>query len=155
MIEPYNDEYFMKAAYRLAQQAEESGEIPVGAVVVAGNQIIGKGYNQTEKLKDSTAHAEMIALTSAFQYLGAKYLPDCRIYVTLEPCAMCAGALHWSQIDEIIIGARDEKKGFSLFQGPKGSAIIHPRTQVKFGIMEDQCREIVEEFFKRIRDTDR
>ena len=154
MIEPYNDDYFMKTAYRLAQLAEESGEIPVGAVVVAGNQIIGKGYNQTEKLRDSTAHAEMIALTSAFQYLGAKYLPECRIYVTLEPCAMCAGALHWSQIDEIIIGARDFKKGFSQFQGTKGSAIIHPKTKVKFGIMEDSCREIVENFFKKIREKD-
>lgn len=144
----------MRSAYQQAKKAEESGEIPVGAVVVAGNQIIGKGYNQTEKLKDSTAHAEMIALTSAFQYLGAKYLPECRIYVTLEPCAMCAGALHWSQIDEIVIGAKDHKKGYSLFQGPKGSSIVHPKTKVRFGIMEEQCREIVERFFKKIRDKD-
>jgi tRNA(adenine34) deaminase len=152
MIDPFNDEYFMREAYRLAQKADESGEIPVGAVVVAGNQIIGKGFNQTEKLKDSTAHAEMIALTSAFQYLGAKYLHECRLFVTLEPCIMCAGALQWSQIDEIIFGAKDPGKGYSLFSSSKGKSILHPRTSVKSGVMEVECGQIVEEFFKRIRD---
>ena len=152
MIEPYNDEYFMKAAFRMAQEAEKSGEIPVGAVVVAGNQIIGKGYNQTESLRDSTAHAEMIALTAAFQYLGAKYLHECRIYVTLEPCVMCAGALHWSQIDQIIIGAKDLKKGYSLFNGPGGAQIIHPKTKIKTGVLGDSCSSIIEEFFKKIRE---
>ena len=154
MIEPYNDEYFMRAAYRLAQEAEKSGEIPVGAVVVAGNQIIGKGHNQTESLRDSTAHAEMIALTSAFQYLGAKYLQECRIYVTLEPCVMCAGALHWSQIDKIIIGAKDLKKGYSLFKGPGGASIIHPKTKIKTGVLGESCGSIIEDFFKKIRKKD-
>lgn len=152
MIDPYTDEFFMREAYRLAQKAEESGEIPVGAVVVAGNQIIGKGFNQTETLKDSTAHAEMIALTSAFQYLGSKYLHDCRMFITLEPCVMCAGALHWSQIGEIIFGAKDPGKGYTLFSSNKGKAILHPRTGVKLGIMEKECGLIVEEFFKKIRD---
>jgi len=152
MIDPYSDEYFMKQAYLLAQEAEEAGEIPVGAIVVAGNQIIGRGYNQTETLKDCTAHAEMIALTSAFQYMGGKYLHECRLFVTLEPCVMCAGALHWSQIDEIIFGAKDPKKGYSLFTGLKGEKVTHPRTSIKFGIMEEQCGLIVEEFFKRLRD---
>ena len=152
MLNPFNDEYFMKTAYHLASKAEEEGEIPIGAVVVAGNQIIGKGHNQTERLKDSTAHAEMIALTSAFQYLGAKYLHECRLYVTLEPCIMCAGALQWSQIDKIIYGAKDLKKGFSLFKGSDGEDIIHPRTKVKAGVMEKECGSIVEDFFKRLRE---
>lgn len=151
MIDPYTDEFFMQEAYRLAQQAEESGEIPVGAVVVSGNQIIGKGFNQTETLKDSTAHAEMIALTAAFQYLGSKYLHDCRIFVTLEPCVMCAGAIHWSQISELIFGANDATKGFTLFDSNTGKAILHPKTGLKKGIMAKECGLIVENFFKKIR----
>ena len=143
----------MKAAYQLALKAEEAGEIPVGAVIVAGNKIIGKGYNQTETLNDSTAHAEMIALTSAFQHLGAKYLHECRMFVTLEPCAMCAGALHWSQIDEVIYGAKDLKKGFSLYKSSTGDNLLHPKTKVKSGIMQEECGGIVEEFFRRIRNN--
>ncbi len=151
-IKPYSDQYFMKQAYQLAQTAQKAGEIPVGAVVVTGNQVIGKGYNQTEQLKDSTAHAEMIALTSAFQFLGAKYLHDCRLYVTLEPCVMCAGALHWSQIDKITYGTTDLKKGYSLYKSEKGESILHPRTEVSIGLMEDECRILIEDFFKKLRD---
>jgi len=152
MIDPFNDEYFMREAFRLAQKADEAGEIPIGAVVVAGNQIIGKGFNQTEMLKDSTAHAEMIAITSAFQFLGAKYLHECRLFVTLEPCVMCAGALHWSQIHQLIFGAKDPGKGYSLYSSPRGKKILHPKTPVKSGVMGKECALLVEEFFKKIRD---
>jgi tRNA(adenine34) deaminase len=152
MISPYNDEYFMRVALSLAREAEEADEIPVGAIIVTGNKIIGKGYNQTEMLKDSTAHAEMIAITAATEYLGAKYLQGCRMYVTLEPCVMCAGALHWSQIDEVVFGATDPKKGYSSYSSESGQSVLHPSTVVKSGILEKECSTIVENFFKRIRD---
>lgn len=137
----------MNEAFKLAKVAFEEGEIPVGAVIVSKNRIIAKGYNQTEKLTDVTAHAEMIAITSAANHLGAKYLPDCRLYVTLEPCVMCAGALFWSQIGEIYFGASDPKRGFHL-AAPNS---LHPKTKVYSGLMAEQSEQLLQEFFKRLR----
>ena len=125
MISPYNDEYFMRQAYMEAQKAFELGEVPVGAVVVVNNQIIARAHNLTERLHDVTAHAEMQAITAASEYLGAKYLKDCTLYVTVEPCVMCAGALYWSQLDKIIFAARDEKRGAGRFQ----NELYHPGKQ--------------------------
>lgn len=144
----YSHEYFMNKALQLALQAADEGEIPVGALVVAGgSKIIGKGYNQTERLNDVTAHAEIIAITAAAQFLGAKYLKDCTLYVTLEPCVMCAGALAWSQIDRIVFGAADDKRGFSGIS----KRIAHPKTEVISGILESQCGELMKLFFKERR----
>ncbi|MCE7044524.1 nucleoside deaminase [Dyadobacter sp. CY312] len=141
------DNYFMAEAMRLAEIAYEDGEIPVGAIVVIGERIIGKGYNQTEKLHDVTAHAEMLAITAASDYLGAKYLQDCTLYVTLEPCVMCGGALYWSQMKRIVIGASDEKRGFSRF----GTGILHPKTKVTTGVLESESKEMLLKFFKTLR----
>ena len=138
----------MKKALDLAIQAGEMGEIPVGALVVAnGSKIIGKGYNQTEKLHDITAHAEIIAITAASQFIGAKYLKDCTLYVTLEPCVMCAGALYWSQIERVVFGASDDKRGFSKVQ----PNILHPKTQIIKGIMANDCETLMKDFFKKLR----
>ena len=142
----------MKEALLLAEKANSEGEIPVGAVIVAGNRMIGKGYNQTEKLNDATAHAELIALTSAFQFMGAKYLPECTLYVTLEPCPMCAGALHWSKIKKIIFGASDPVRGHSLYSDKKGKSLLHEATEVHGGGMEKKCGQLVEDFFKELRE---
>lgn len=146
MIDPYNDAYFMKQAFQEAEKAFEQGEIPVGAVVVAKNQIIARAHNFTEKLNDVTAHAEMQAITAAAGFLGGKYLKGCTLYVTLEPCVMCAGALYWSQIDKIVVGARDPKRGASS----KGD-LYHPKTTVELGVMENECLAIMQEFFKNKR----
>ncbi|HPE75058.1 MAG TPA: nucleoside deaminase, partial [Draconibacterium sp.] len=135
MIEPFNDEYFMKKAFAEALQAFEEGEIPVGAVVVANGKIIARTHNLTETLNDVTAHAEMQAITAAANFLGGKYLNDCILYVTLEPCSMCAGALGWSQIGKIVYGASDEKKGFKKFS-PK---TLHPKTEIIGGVFEVEC----------------
>ncbi|MFY7909691.1 MAG: nucleoside deaminase [Emticicia sp.] len=144
----YSHEYFMAKALDLAIQAGEAGEIPVGAIVVAGgSKIIGKGSNQTEQLNDVTAHAEIIAITAATQFLGAKYLKDCTLYVTLEPCVMCAGALHWSQIDRIVFGASDTKRGFNRVS----PSILHPKTSVVKGILETDCEMLLKNFFKGLR----
>lgn len=143
----FNDEYFMKKAYALAEQAFEENEVPVGAVVVCKNQVIATGYNQTERLTDVTAHAEMIAITAAQEYLGAKYLTDCTLYVTLEPCVMCAGALHWSQISKVVYGASDEKRGYARL----AENVLHPKTEVINGIMAKECSDIVKHFFKKLR----
>jgi tRNA(adenine34) deaminase len=140
-------EFYMQQAYQQALMAFEEGEIPVGAVVVAPKGIIAKAYNQTEKLQDVTAHAEMLALTAAANYLGAKYLTQCTLYVTLEPCLMCAGAVFWSQIKRIVIGAADERRGFLKLNQP----ILHPRTELVTGLMEKECGEILTKFFKNIR----
>jgi tRNA(adenine34) deaminase len=137
----------MAEAMRLAQIAYEDGEIPVGAVVVIGERMIGKGYNQTEKLSDVTAHAEMLAITAASDHLGAKYLQDCTLYVTLEPCVMCAGALYWSQMKRVVIGAMDEKRGFLKL----GKNILHPKTQLTTGILGEESRELLLKFFKTLR----
>jgi len=143
----FSDEYFMKIALREAEIARESGEIPVGAVVVSQNSIIARGHNQTELLKDVTAHAEMIAITAAANGLHNKYLNDCTLYVTLEPCAMCAGALAWAQLGRLVFGASDEKRGFTRHQ----PNLLHPKTIVVSGIMEFECGELMREFFREKR----
>ena len=141
------DNYFMREALKLAQIAGEDGEIPVGAVVVSQHKIIGKGYNQTEKLKDVTAHAEMIAITAAAQHLRSKYLRNCTLYVTLEPCVMCAGALYWSQVSRLVYGASDDKRGFSLVQ----PSLVHPKTKIVKGILAEECQQLLLNFFKKLR----
>ncbi len=146
-MNPLTDEYFMKQALAEARLAAEEGEVPVGAVVVCNNQIIARGHNQTERLNDPTAHAEMIALTAATAVLGAKYLPDCILYVTVEPCIMCAGAIGWAQVSTIVYGASDEKRGFSIY-APKA---FHPKAIVKKGIMEKECADEMISFFKKKR----
>ncbi|MEI6947443.1 tRNA adenosine(34) deaminase TadA [Paraflavisolibacter sp. H34] len=145
----FDDEYFMKQALRQAQQAFDEDEVPVGAVVVLNNKIISRGYNQVEKLNDPTAHAEVIALTSAFNYLGSKYLPEATLYVTVEPCVMCAGALYWSKIGRVVYGASDEKNGFSRLR-PAVSP-FHPKTEVVTGVLQEQCAELMKNFFRSKR----
>ena len=140
----------MKIALDLAKQAMSEGEIPVGAIVVSNGRIIGKGYNQTEKLTDVTAHAEMLALTAASHYLGSKYLIDCTLYVTLEPCLMCGGAIGWTHIQNIVIGARDEKRGYINYNIPS-KPILHPKAHVINGILEEECGELVRQFFRERR----
>jgi len=147
MIEPFGDEYFMKRAFAEAIQAFEKNEIPVGAVVVSGGRIIARAHNLTETLNDVTAHAEMQAITAAANFLGGKYLNDCTLYITLEPCVMCAGALGWSQIGRIVYGAPDEKRGFKKF-APKA---LHPKTEIIGGILEIECAELLKEFFRKKR----
>lgn len=147
MISPYNDEYFMKQALQEAQKAFEEDEVPVGAVIVCKNQIIARAHNLTEKLTDVTAHAEIQAITAASEYLGAKYLKDCTLYVTLEPCVMCGGALYWSQIDKIVFGARDPKRGAGRFQ----NELYHPKTLIANGVLEKECSEIITQFFENKR----
>jgi len=147
MIEPFNDEYFMKKAFAEALQAFDKGEIPVGAVVVANGKMIARAHNLTETLNDVTAHAEMQAITAAANLLGGKYLNDCILYVTLEPCVMCAGALGWSQIGKIVYGAPDEKRGFKKF-APKS---LHPKTEIIGGVLEIECVELLQEFFRNKR----
>lgn len=142
-MDPFDDHYFMKQALKEAQMAFDSGEIPVGAVVVAHNNIIARGYNQTEVLNDFTAHAEMIAITSASNYIGSKYLDECTLYVTLEPCPMCAAALNWCKIKKIVFGAFDPQKGASNYQ-PK---LYHPKSEVIGGTLEQECSTIMNEFF--------
>lgn len=147
MITPYNDQYFMKQAWLEAKKAYDQDEVPVGAVVVANKQIIARAHNLTERLTDVTAHAEIQAITAASEYLGAKYLNKCTLYVTLEPCVMCAGALYWSQIDKVIYAARDEKRG----AGQIKEGLYHPKTVVSNGVMENECSELMTEFFKAKR----
>ncbi|MCC6701709.1 MAG: nucleoside deaminase [Fluviicola sp.] len=147
MISPYNDEYFMKQAYLEAQKAYELGEVPVGAVVVVNQQIIARAHNLTERLHDVTAHAEMQAITAAAEFLGGKYLKGCTLYVTLEPCVMCAGALYWSQLDKIVFAARDEKRGAGRFD----NELYHPKTLVSKGPMTEECTQLMTEFFQAKR----
>ncbi len=145
----YNDEYYMQQALREAQRAYEVEEVPVGAIVVMRSRIISRGYNQVERLNDPTAHAEMIALTSAFNYLGAKYLPEATLYVTVEPCLMCCGALYWSKIARVVYGASDEKNGYkhvTLEQWP-----FHPKTELVQGVLQEECAALMKEFFKSRR----
>ncbi|WP_229212706.1 nucleoside deaminase [Dyadobacter soli] len=141
------DHYFMEEALALAHKAYEEGEIPVGALVVAKDRIIGRGYNQTERLNDVTAHAEMIAITAAADHLGSKYLTDCTLYVTLEPCVMCAGALYWTQVKRVVIGAMDEKRGFSRI----GEPLLHPKTKLVTGIMAMESQQLLLKFFRELR----
>ena len=146
MEELFSDEYFMRKALDEAFAALEKDEVPVGAIIVSKNKIIAKGHNLTETLTDVTAHAEMQAITSAANYLGGKYLKDCTLYVTLEPCVMCAGAVYWSQIGKVVIGARDEKRGFQ-----NAGIKLHPKTEILFGVLENECSEVVKGFFNAKR----
>ena len=147
MIQPYNDEYFMRQAFLEAKKAFDLGEVPVGAIIVSKNQIIAKAHNFTEKLNDVTAHAEIQAITSAADFLGGKYLKGCTLYVTLEPCVMCAGALYWSQIDKVVFASRDDKRGAGRFV----NSLYHPKTLVCNGIMEKECSDLVTSFFSNKR----
>ena len=142
-----NDTIYMRQAYNEAEIALEKGEVPVGAVVVCQNRIIARAHNMTEALNDVTAHAEMQAITAAANFLGGKYLNDCILYVTLEPCVMCGGALAWSQIGKIVYGASDDKRGFSRTE----EGILHPKTEVVHGVMAEECAQIVKDFFKKKR----
>ena len=147
-----NDEYYMRMALREASLAAEEGEVPIGAVIVAGlgekeQRVVAKGHNMTERLSDPTAHAEMIALTGATSAIGGKYLNKCTLYVTVEPCPMCAAALCWAQIGRIVYGAADPKRGYSLFT----PSLLHPKTEVTSGVLGDECSKIVTDYFKSKR----
>ncbi len=143
MLSVHSDNHYMLQALKEAQKAFELGEVPVGAVVVCQNQIIARSHNLTEQLNDVTAHAEIMAITAAANYLGSKYLEDCTLYVTLEPCIMCAGALQWAQPDRLVYGAADDKRGFMRF----GKQLLHPKTKVEFGIMAEECAALLRDFF--------
>lgn len=148
------DEFFMKKAFIEAQTAYEVGEIPVGAVVVMDDKVISKGHNQVELLQDCTAHAEMIALTAAFSQIGTKYLSEAVLYVTLEPCLMCCGALYWSKIGRIVYGAADEKNGFRRYFKKNPDAafrVLHPKTKISHGVMAEECAGLMKDFFKERR----
>lgn len=147
MISPYNDEYFMRQALLEAKKAYEMDEVPVGAVIVANNKIIARAHNLTEKLTDVTAHAEIQAVTAASEFLGAKYLNGCTLYVTLEPCVMCGGALYWSQIGKVVFGARDEKRG----AGRISDSIYHPKTLVVNGLLSEESSSLLKDFFTKKR----
>lgn len=147
MMEPGTDEYYMRLALAEASRAAERDEVPVGAVIVSGKSIIARAHNLTETLNDPTAHAEMQAITAATSYLGGKYLTDCTIYVTVEPCVMCAGALAWSQVSEVVYGAPDPKKGYTT----TGAAILHPKTEVRGGVLAGECSGLMKKFFLKKR----
>ncbi len=146
----FGDDYYMGLALAEARAAAEEGEIPIGAVVVGGGRILGRGHNQTERLHDVTAHAEMLALSAAAQTLGGKYLTGCTLYVTVEPCPMCAGAIGWTQIGRIVIGAPDPKRGYSTILKP-GATPFHPKASVTERVREGECRAIVQDFFQQKR----
>jgi tRNA(adenine34) deaminase len=146
-MELYSDEYFMQEALKEAKKAFDANEVPVGVVIVADNKIIARTHNLTERLIDVTAHAEMQAITSAANFIGGKYLNDCTLYVTLEPCLMCAGALYWSHLTRLVYGASDDKKGFSTLS----ETVLHPKTVVVKGILEQECGGILKEFFQKKR----
>ncbi len=143
----FSDEYFMKEALKEAQKALNANEIPVGAIVVCGNKIVARAFNYTETLNDVTAHAEMQAFTAAANFLGAKYLKNCTLYVTLEPCVMCAGAAYWAQIKRIVYGAGDTKRGYSLV----GKTLLHPTTEVVKDVLADESLNLLQEFFRKKR----
>lgn len=145
MLSVHTDTYFMQQALQEARKAYEAGEIPVGAVIVCDHRIIARAHNQTEQLTDVTAHAEILALTAASSHLGSKYLPDCTLFVTLEPCVMCAGALAWAQFGRIVYGASDEKRGFMLYGGKN---LLHPKTKLEMGVLEAECSTLLKAFFK-------
>jgi tRNA(adenine34) deaminase len=144
-----DDVHFMKEAWRLARQAYDAGEVPVGAVVVWNEKIIGRGSNQVEQLSDSTAHAEMIAITAACNTIAAKYLVEATLYVTLEPCLMCAGAMYWSKLGRIVFGASDPKNGYKRITGAQNP--FHPKASVSYGIMEQECAQLMKDFFAERR----
>ena len=143
------DEYFMKKALKLAEQAYEEDEVPIGAVLVWNNKIIAKGYNQSQRLNDCTAHAEMLALTAGFNAAGSSYLNDCTLYVTVEPCAMCAGALKWSQLGKLVYGADEPKSGYAVYDPP----LLHPKTKVQSGVLKDDCASLMKNFFRKKRES--
>lgn len=143
-LEVFTDEYFMRIALKEAQNAFDEDEVPIGAVIVCNDTIIAKAHNLSERLNDTTAHAEMQAFTSASNYLGAKFLQECTLYVTIEPCVMCAGASYWSRIGRIVYGARDEKKGYSKIDGE----LLHPKTEIVSGVLEEECGELMTNYFK-------
>ncbi len=144
LLNPFNDNYFMKEALKEAQKAFEKDEVPVGCIIVCENQIIARAHNFTQRLNDATAHAEMQAFTSASDYLGGKYLNECTLYVTLEPCVMCAGASYWTQLKKIVYGAKDRKRGYSQLS----ENILHPKTEVIGGIMASECSKLLSDFFE-------
>lgn len=143
------DEYFMTQALKEARMAFEEGEVPVGAVVVINEKIIARGHNMVERLNDPTAHAEMIALTSAFNHLGSKYLADAALYITVEPCLMCAGAIYWSKLNKIVYGADDEKNGYKKTSGTNWP--FHPKAELIRGVLKDECAQLMKDFFKSKR----
>lgn len=147
MLSVQGDVFFMKEAIKEAQKARAAGEVPVGAIVVANGKIIAKAHNQTQLLGDVTAHAEIMAITSASSYLGSKYLNECSIFITLEPCVMCAGALAWSQIGRVVYGASDDKRGFMRY----GKELLHPSTKLEFGVLHDDCSQLLLQFFDEKR----
>lgn len=142
-----NDEYYIRLALKEAQRAFDEDEVPVGALIVSNRTIIGKGYNQTERLHDVTAHAEMLAITAAANYLGSKFLEECTLYVTLEPCTMCAAALRWARVGRVVFGAADEKAGYRKF----APDVLHPKTIVEQGVLETECAQLMKDFFKAKR----
>jgi tRNA(adenine34) deaminase len=141
------DIYFMQQALAEAKKAADEDEVPVGAVVVCKGRIIARGHNQTERLNDVTAHAEIIALTAAADYLGSKYLDECTLYVTLEPCVMCAGALAWAQLSRLVFAASDDKRGFMRF----GKELLHPKTKIELGLLQEEATVLIKEFFRKRR----
>lgn len=147
MIEPFSDEYFMKKAFSEALAAFDKGEVPVGAVVVSNRKIIARAHNLTETLNDVTAHAEMQVITAAANLMGGKYLNECTLYITLEPCSMCAGAIGWAQTSRLVFGASDQKKGYRKY----APEVLHPKTEVLGGILETECTELLQEFFRSKR----
>ena len=147
MLSVFSDDHFMKEALKEAQKAFDKDEVPVGAVVVCDNQIIARAHNMTETLNDVTAHAEMLAFTAATDYLGGKYLDECTLFVTLEPCPMCAGASYWTQLKKIVYGASEPKRGFSSFS----DNLLHPKTTVVSGIKQEECGDLIRQFFKAKR----
>ncbi len=144
-----SDEQYMKVALVEAQKAFDKEEVPIGAILVMKDTIIAKGYNQVELLNDSTAHAEILALTSAYQHLGSKYLPEATLYVTIEPCLMCCGALYWSKISRVVFGAHDEKNGYRRSTGNNNP--FHPKTVITGGILEEECASLMKKFFQKLR----
>lgn len=147
MLTIFSDESFMREALKEARNAMDEDEVPIGAVIVCENRIIARAHNLTERLNDVTAHAEMQAFTSAANFLGGKYLSECTLYVTIEPCPMCAGASFWTQIGRVVYGAKDEKRGYSLL----GAPMLHPRTNITSGVLEPECAALMRDFFKKKR----
>jgi tRNA(adenine34) deaminase len=146
-LQTFSDEYFMNEALKEAQKAATIDEVPVGAIIVCQNKIIARAYNLTERLNDVTAHAEMQVFTMASDYIGGKYLDECTLYVTLEPCVMCAGAAFWTQLGKLVYGASDKKRGYSQLN----KSVLHPKTAVVSGVLEEQCGKIISDFFKNKR----
>lgn len=147
MLSIHTDEHYMRQALAEANKALDRGEVPIGAIVVSNHRIIGRGHNQTEQLQDPTAHAEMIAITAACDYMGSKYLQDCTLFVTIEPCAMCAGASRWAQFGRVVYGATEPKTGYSRFS----PSLLHPKTEIAHGILDHECAELMRLFFQSRR----